>query len=155
MLEQHTVDDIRRLLAEGALSMRKIATSLGVSRGTVNAIAHGNRVDRIEPVTEDDMLLEPRGPLRRCPKCGGIVQMPCRMCRVREWIAGQRRDRRGAIPPPILGLDLRPEHDARYRRVRARKLRALARGETLDDDAAVEPCSAASTVVEQPRLLAV
>ena len=47
MLDSFIVDTIRRLLAEGKWSMRKIARMTGVSRGTVLAIAHGKRRDRI------------------------------------------------------------------------------------------------------------
>ena len=43
MLPLATVQEIRRLLDEGQLSQRKIAAQLGVSRGTVGAIASGRR----------------------------------------------------------------------------------------------------------------
>jgi len=76
--------EIRSLLAEGALSQRKIALQLGVSRGTVNAIARGKRPDyttrRPRPA---DRCTPPKGLPQRCPGCGGMVRMPCVLCRVR------------------------------------------------------------------------
>ncbi len=43
MITATVVDEIRRMLREGRLSQRKIAVRIGVSRGTVNAIALGKR----------------------------------------------------------------------------------------------------------------
>ena len=39
MIATTVVDEVRRLLREGRLSQRSIALRIGVSRGTVNAIA--------------------------------------------------------------------------------------------------------------------
>jgi hypothetical protein len=95
-------EEIKRLLGEGRLSQRKIARRVGVSRGTVNAIAGGKRPDRGPGRPADDSPL-PSGRPARCPTCGGMVQMPCLACRVRALQAGGRRrgrevrpDRRGA-----------------------------------------------------------
>jgi transcriptional regulator with XRE-family HTH domain len=44
MIATTVVDEIRRLLRQGRLSQRKIASRIGVSRGTVNAIALGKFV---------------------------------------------------------------------------------------------------------------
>ena len=43
MIGEDTVAEIRRLLADGSLSQRKIAGLTHVSRGTVSAIASGRR----------------------------------------------------------------------------------------------------------------
>ena len=128
MLDQGLVDEIRRLLAAGQWSMRKIARELRVSRGTVGAIAHGRRPDRLPRPADDDLLL-PRGPLRRCPGCGGMVYLPCLLCRVRRRLRSARGRKRIDRPEGILQLELVGEHRARYERVRARRLREMAMGE--------------------------
>ena len=48
MIATSVVDEIRRLLQEGCLSQRKIAAQIGVSRGTVNAIALGRRAEPLD-----------------------------------------------------------------------------------------------------------
>jgi Helix-turn-helix len=84
-----TVED--RLLKEGRLSQRKIARRLGVSRGTVSAIANGQRA--LFGRTHDDtdsaehVSLQPA---ERCPKCGFFVHLPCLVCRAREYRHGRR-----------------------------------------------------------------
>jgi len=93
MIEAALADEIRRLLAEGRLSQRKIALRTGVSRGTVNAIALGKRVlrNRRREAAEEFPPLD--GPASRCPSCGAMVRMPCLACRLR---AEQRRLRLSA-----------------------------------------------------------
>jgi hypothetical protein len=100
-------DEIKRLLGEGRLSQRKIARRVGVSRGTVNAIARGKRADYQprRPGPGEDVLA-PSGRPARCTTCGGLVQMPCLACRVRALQEDGRRrvredrpDRRAAVTP--------------------------------------------------------
>ena len=76
MLAQGVVDQVRSLLAEGALSQREIARRLRISRGSVGAIARGTRPDYTNDFTY------PSGPARRCPECGVKVQMPCLACQL-------------------------------------------------------------------------
>jgi len=83
MISFAVVDEVKRLLAEGSFSQRKIARKIGVSRGTVNAIALGKRPDYKARREQGDDFAAPSGPLVRCPTCGGRVQMPCLACRVR------------------------------------------------------------------------
>ncbi|MHB1033877.1 MAG: hypothetical protein ACYC35_02710 [Pirellulales bacterium] len=92
MLLPGIVQEVQRLLAEGRLSQRKIALAAGVARATVGAIASGARPDYTcpEPV-DDDEFPEILGPLGRCPSCGGLVYMPCRLCRVRAWKEGRSK----------------------------------------------------------------
>ncbi|MBX7168449.1 MAG: helix-turn-helix domain-containing protein [Pirellulales bacterium] len=92
MLSPELVLEIRRLLAEGRLSQRKIAKQLGVSRATVGAIASGKRPDYAPRLPREDEPLRPTGPPRRCPRCGGMVYLPCRLCQVRD-IKQRDRDR--------------------------------------------------------------
>ncbi|MGD0897968.1 MAG: helix-turn-helix domain-containing protein [Thermoguttaceae bacterium] len=83
MIAHGVVDEIRHLLDQGAMSQRKIARRLGVSRGTVNAIALGTRPDYLDRRDELGGFFPPAGPPRRCPGCGGMVFMPCLLCHVR------------------------------------------------------------------------
>jgi hypothetical protein len=89
MLALSLVQEIDRLLSEGQLSRRKIAQRLRVSRSVVCAIANGQRGlygKQPEPDEPDREALPPE----RCPKCGYLVQMPCLVCRTREYRHGRR-----------------------------------------------------------------
>ncbi len=89
MLPLATVQEISRLLAEGQLSQRKIAKKLGVSRGTVGAIASGRRgMFGKEPDNDRPELCCFEVPPERCNGCGALVYKPCVLCRTREY---QRR----------------------------------------------------------------
>jgi hypothetical protein len=115
MIASKTIAEIQRLLAERTHSHRKIATLMGVSRGTVGSIALGRR--RENPIQKkcDE---EPVGPPQRCPTCGALVLMPCLLCRLLAINphAAVRCTTVGYIEKPR--LDLRPEHRARYEEVR-------------------------------------
>ncbi len=89
MLAPSKVKEVEQLLAEGQLSQRKIAKRTGVSRGTVGAIASGERPDYDERLRARAEELQPLGPVERCRTCGGRVHMPCRLCRVRKIRAQQ------------------------------------------------------------------
>jgi len=125
MLAPALVAEVRRLLAEGRLSYRKIAKLSGVSRGTIGAIATGRRPDYPPPRAGEEESLEPSGPPERCPECGGMVYMPCRLCSMRGATAAERI--RPAIPDAeveeLPSLDLKQEHRQRYEQVRARLIR--------------------------------
>ncbi|MFZ5832477.1 MAG: hypothetical protein ACOY3P_20515 [Planctomycetota bacterium] len=146
MLAPAVVAEIRRLLAEDRLSQRAIARQMGISRGTIAAIASGRRVDRVPRPGSDDELLAPQGPPARCPECGGMVYLPCRLCHIRATTEERTLDKEissdaaGAGRPaalPRVGMRLRPEHHARYLRVRKRKLKLLRRyGESNMEQAA-------------------
>jgi hypothetical protein len=123
MLDPGFVEGIRRLLAAGRWSMRRIARELRVSRGTVSAIAHGKRRERRARPADDDPVVEPRGPLKRCPGCGGLVYAPCLLCRVRRKQAAPGRRKLAGLPEGPLELELAGEHRARYERIRARRIR--------------------------------
>ena len=87
--------EAHRLLAEGNLSRRKIAAIVGISRSTVSAIATGDYVERLarrQPRTDANPA--PRGPLARCPECGGMVYMPCWACHVRALKEKEQAERR-------------------------------------------------------------
>jgi hypothetical protein len=92
MLAPHLVEEVRRLLASGTLSQRTIARRTGVSRGTVGLIAAGRRRDPVRIVQPwDEEPGQPLEPPRRCPTCGGLVYMPCRLCHIRQLMEKQKQ----------------------------------------------------------------
>jgi hypothetical protein len=136
MITPQIVTEIRRLLGEDLLSQRKIARLMGVSRSSVAAISSGKRPDYdLLRQSREDEWEEPTGPAVRCPECGNRVYMPCQLCRVRKRIAEKRTPRatgfasvaqpRGPLATTLepLGLNLRPEHFARYEEVRACRMK--------------------------------
>jgi transcriptional regulator with XRE-family HTH domain len=128
MIASRIVAEIQRLLAARTLSQRKIAAMMGVSRGSVAAIASGRRRDGDVPSgMSDDGAAEPAGPPARCPGCGGLVYMPCLLCRLRKERPRAAARSRTAAFFGSTRLDLRPEHRERYEEVRAlrRSLRSL------------------------------
>jgi transcriptional regulator with XRE-family HTH domain len=98
MLPRSLVEEIDHLLQQGELSQRKIAARLGVSRGTVGAIASGRRglFGRV-PDRESLDPLAPLSPARRCAVCGFKVHKPCLVCCAREYRERRRRARLAAM----------------------------------------------------------
>jgi hypothetical protein len=95
MIPDWRIAAIRHMLVEGKLSQRKIAQQTGVSRGTVGAIALGRRPDYEDRrQTTAGGFPSSSGPAQRCPGCGGMVQMPCLLCRVRRLQERQQINRR-------------------------------------------------------------
>ena len=92
MIAVATVEQIQDMLRSGNLSQRKIAKCLGVSRGTVNAIAQGKRPDYRARTRRKRArrIIPPTGPFVRCTICGARAQMPCLACQIRV-LAGHRR----------------------------------------------------------------
>ena len=78
MLAPEQVFEVLRLLDEGRLSQRSIARVVGVGRGSVNAIAKGERGYLGAHAVED--LVMRSSIVQRCPGCGGRVFMPCVYC---------------------------------------------------------------------------
>ncbi len=92
MLSLALVEEIRRLLDEGQLSHRKIAAKLGVSRGTVGAIASGRRgIYGREPSSDGSALACLDQVPERCSSCGAKVYKPCMLCSVRAYQIRQGR----------------------------------------------------------------
>jgi hypothetical protein len=115
------VAKVRKLLGSG-MSSRKIARETGVNRGTVAKIADGQSVTR---VSTDGVELFDDGPVGRCETCGGMVVLPCRLCRVR---AMKNADRLAGVPGDAspftakcdaIELDLMGELQQRLDEVRA------------------------------------
>jgi len=131
MIDQETVKEIERLLAEDRLSQRRIAQELGVSRGTVARISRGDRPDyeELRRRREEREVPAPDGPAQRCAGCGALVQMPCVACRVRKEMGAVATQLRafGRVLDEPLGVQLEPRHRRRYETIRARKEREEAR----------------------------
>lgn len=121
MIAPAVVQEIRRLLVDQKLSQRKVARLTGVSRGTIGRIASGQRPDDLTVHAVPEWP-EPSGPPQRCPSCGGMVDMPCRLCFLRRRMTG--RLRRPVIAATTsdtgLELDLSAEFRARYELVHSR-----------------------------------
>ena len=132
MIGTTVIEEIQRLLAEGDLSQRKIAKVMKVSRGTVAAVASGKRRPYYpRPDDRDEQLA---GPVRRCPGCGGMATMPCRVCRVRELMAQSLKRCHASARERPLGLDLSDEDRTRYEEIRRKRMLAgdPKRGATAD-----------------------
>ncbi len=84
MLPLTTIKQIHLHLEQGELSQRQIAEMLGVSRGTVHAIASGRRGLYGTAADANEVGLAFKGTAVRCPGCGAHVFMPCLLCRARE-----------------------------------------------------------------------
>ena len=82
MIDTEKYMQIFRLLQMEGLSHRTIARLTGVSRGTVGAVAKR----RIRNLAVKEIQLNPKGPLVRCPTCGGKTQMPCTYCALEKSI---------------------------------------------------------------------
>lgn len=83
MLSPSVVSEVRRLLALGELSQRKIARLTGVSRSVVRRIATGKRKDR-SAKPKEAWEIAGTGKIGKCPTCGARVKLPCVACLIRE-----------------------------------------------------------------------
>jgi len=148
MLAPAIVERIRDLLEEGKLSQRKIATLLGISRGTVARIASGERPDyeAIRQQRRDEQRALPTGPLRRCDACGAMVYLPCRACATRATMADKSAPQVFRLFMQLdepVGLNLRGADRTRYEEVRRQRelaeLAAAMPSDLQDDTPSDEP----------------
>ncbi len=123
MIALMKIKEAERLLAEGKLSHRKIAKAVGISRATVGAIASGRRPDYEARRRARASQVEPLGPLARCPGCGGLVHMPCRLCSLRNAKAYEQ--------------DVACAHRRRARELAAKRLLAAVRAARRDREVAM------------------
>jgi hypothetical protein len=119
MLAAKIVAEVRRLLETKTHSQRRIAALLGISRGSVAAIALGRRREP-QAKAAGEAVFEDSGPPTRCSGCGAMVHMPCLLCRLRKETP-RRPAHRVPDLPATMRLDLRPEHRQRYEEVRLRR----------------------------------
>ena len=86
MLPLVVIEEVQRLLDEGQLSQRKIAERLKVSRGTVGAIARGQRGLHGKGTNPSRVQVSHlKMPPERCCCCGGLVYKPCLLCKTRAY----------------------------------------------------------------------
>ncbi len=78
MLAEPLVERVFRMLSEGRVSQRRIASFTGVSRGTVGAIARGRRRLDLRPKCADADPLRPLGPPAQLPRLrrDGVSPLP-------------------------------------------------------------------------------
>ncbi len=120
MIGTTVIEEIQRLLAEGDLSQRKIAKVMKVSRGTVAAVASGKRRPYYpRPEDPDEQFT---GPVRRCPGCGGMATMPCRVCRIRRLKPESSMRCHALAREEPLRLDLADEDRTRYEAIRRQRM---------------------------------
>jgi hypothetical protein len=122
MITRKIVLRVCRLLEKPNMNRRKIARRVGVDRSTVDRIACGRHRHLIAlPDADNEPVERPDEPPRRCPDCGGLVTMPCRLCGLREsmaekaWVAPSRKMRPRC---DTTSLKLLPRHALRYQQVR-------------------------------------
>jgi hypothetical protein len=97
MLATALIQEVDRLLTEGQLSQREIAERLGVSRGTVSAVARGRRgLHGKDTAAEEMHSSAPASALLRCPRCGYRIYAPCLICRTRD-----HKDRQQGLRPEL------------------------------------------------------
>jgi hypothetical protein len=88
-LQVHHVQLVRQL-AQQQVSQRTISRQVGISRDSVRRILKGKvnlqpRESPLRPLSFPD----DRSPPSRCPRCGGLVRMPCLACGLRDYLQSE------------------------------------------------------------------
>jgi len=116
---------VRKLLAVGR-SFRSIARAIGVSRGSVSAIARG----QLRPAGNRAQASPAagKGPVataqHRCPQCGGLTTVsPCWVCQIRAKAAPNVYRNRG--DPAQIASELSDDERARAAECRQRHLERM------------------------------
>ncbi len=122
MLDPEKVEAVRRLLADGQMSHRQIAETVGMCRGSVSAIASGRRPDyetrrRADALRSDAEEVLGSGAVERCPDCGALAAMPCRACH----LLATETIRPTPAEDADCRLQLRPGARKRYEEMRRRR----------------------------------
>jgi hypothetical protein len=78
-ISAHEAAGAQALLDQG-WPQRAVSDATGISRFTVWKIANGQWSAKRSPIERESMR---GGPFVRCRTCGGLAQMPCRLCDVR------------------------------------------------------------------------
>lgn len=81
MISAEKASEVRELLQQG-LPYREIAAKTAVSRGTVESISKGKWKGKKQPIPGPRPVFS-TNQYERCPGCGGLVLMPCLLCRIR------------------------------------------------------------------------
>ena len=135
MLTRKVFERIRKRLAKHENVLR-IASRTGVKVEWISAIADGWTPDfrkrgrpaknalfsipQYERLPKEDRNLE----WKRCPECGGMVQMPCRKCAMEKMPPPKREKPLSQNSTSVtFALDLSPECYQRYLKIREQKMR--------------------------------
>jgi hypothetical protein len=111
---------VEELLRQDNLSKRKIALVAGVSRGTVLAVARGERTSADAPADAELPIASPSMDTTAwCPECGAMATQPCVACRARNAKEKTGREKGAEEAPADFTLHLTPEQQARYEQVAA------------------------------------
>jgi transposase len=86
-------ETVQRVLAlkEEGLSYRAIGERLGIHHNTAKNIVYKQHSGNVLSTDEIDDVLSPSGTPTRCPGCGGLVYMPCKLCKIRTLVAHQKQ----------------------------------------------------------------
>lgn len=84
MIGKEKILEVIRLLESRKISMRQIAQKMELSRGSVSNIA--KKIDLLKLKIAESLDFHREGPLRRCPRCGGMTQVPCTYCELKKII---------------------------------------------------------------------
>ena len=123
MLKAAVVMRVRELLAEGR-NHSEVGRMVRLSRNTVTKIAAGRYPDytAIRRAKQQAQGSGRQRPMGKCPGCGYRVHLPCRICRARAMAALSTLFAQCGLPFDLLdeplGLELQPEHQARYEEIR-------------------------------------
>jgi hypothetical protein len=128
MVDPEIEGQIERGLVAGQVSHRRLAAELGISRGTVNAMAARTRpmdLSRRRALKRNPDL--PLLSVGHCGRCGRRIELPCRACRDELALQGSgvRGDGSGVkdLESGPLTIALRDEDAERYLRLRHQKER--------------------------------
>lgn len=84
MITLEKIEAVKKAIASGK-SSRKIAMELGISRTSVYNVQRGLcRIQRPPKEPSPQAYFDENAPYTRCPTCGGLVKMPCLLCRIRH-----------------------------------------------------------------------
>ena len=96
------IQEVQAKFHAGA-SLRSLAREYGIARGTVArfcrinfAAEESRRAEREQRATEADDYMHgpiPTANAERCPKCGYLVGMPCKICAAREVYDRRQQER--------------------------------------------------------------
>jgi hypothetical protein len=85
-LSRWKIREIRELFADGK-SFREISRKVGIHRNTVaKYVLAGDSLDVDADSVDGLEEFLGGGPLSRCPECGGMVFMPCKLCETRKYL---------------------------------------------------------------------
>ncbi|MDO4587366.1 MAG: helix-turn-helix transcriptional regulator [Planctomycetia bacterium] len=116
MLKNEIIERVNEMVQTGRYSLREIARSLGISHTMVSLIERGKR----KTYKNKDLIIEPKGDLKRCPVCGQKTQLPCVYCQIVNILKNKKFTRLPESPGSefVSDIQLKDEQYKRYCEVR-------------------------------------